>query len=275
MLRSFLRSCPKLQNYGGIRPLRRIGYRGTKVVTSRRRSEEMNAIRNLTVQKQLRAAIAPPFLLFLPWRGRLKTMIPMVSVWCLFQMCVHAAAPNQPTFNSVPSPARLYPYTYPVVVNGPYRVVVDYTDPDGATDLQHVYLQLTGSGAAQTIMYQNMTTPVQWTGEGDHLYNITASKTAIANGYRVTFSFQIKSTWTPSSANVDFVAWGYDKSNVQGTSRTYDWNGTYDNNFRLVDARKTSLVDNDGDGYYSSVTIQADVGSELSSRNSEMLLYRR
>jgi len=188
-----------------------------------------------------------------------------------------AAAPNQPTFYSVPTPAKIYPYTYsnsPDDVNGPYLVTVDCTDPDGAADLQHAYLQLTGSGTAQTLMYFNLTTVQQWSGEGNHLYNFSASKSAITNGYRVTWSFQIKSTWTPST-NVDFEAWSLDKGNLGSTHRTNDWNGIYDNNLVIADARKTTLVDNDGDGWYSSVRIEADANTSVASRTIRMIAYRR
>src|SRR5262249_10464255 len=64
-----------------------------------------------------------------------------------------ALRPDKPIFSAVPAPARLYPYTFADIVNGPYTVVVDFTDPDGPQDLQHVYLQITGDGAPQTIMY--------------------------------------------------------------------------------------------------------------------------
>ncbi len=188
-----------------------------------------------------------------------------------------AAVPNQPTFSSVPSAAKLYPYTYSNPyddINGPYTVVVDYTDPDGSSDLKHTYLQLTGNGTSQTIMYYNLSSAQQWDGEGGHLQNISASKTAISNGYRVTYRFQLNGSWTPSK-NVDFVAWSVDESDTNSSTRTYNWNGIYDNNLTIYDARKASWVDNDGDGYYSSVRIEADADTSVSSRTVLMDLYMR
>ena len=190
---------------------------------------------------------------------------------------VHNDPPNRPTFQGVPSARKLYPYPYsssPDDTNGPYYVTVDYTDPDGRGDLQHTYLQIKGTGTPQTIMYYNMSNPQQWSGEGAHLYNIGASKTSITNGYRVTYSFQIKGSWTPST-NVDFEAWAIDDSNEEGSHRAYDWNGIYDNNLRIYDARLTNLVDTDGDGYYSSVRVEADADTSVSSRSVMQILYMR
>jgi hypothetical protein len=183
-------------------------------------------------------------------------------------------SPNQPNFVSVPSDAKLYPYTYPDAANGPYTVVVDYTDPNGAADIRHVYLRLSGGGSVQTLMYNNLTTVTRWASEPDCLYNISATKTSITNGYRVTWSFQLKDNWNPST-NVDFSAWAYDYSAATGSTRTYDWNGIYDNNLVVNDARKLNLVDLDGDGYYSSVRIEADVNTSVSSRTVKAKLYRR
>jgi hypothetical protein len=187
--------------------------------------------------------------------------------------------PDQPTFHSTPSSAKLYPVDSEPdpdtdSIAGPYTVVVDYTDPNGRGDLKNVYLQIKGDGTSQTIMYYDMTTPQQWTGEGDHLVNITANKATIANGYRVTFSFQLDGTWTPSK-NVDFEAWAMDSAEQEGLDQTHEWNGVYDNALEIRGVRKVSLVDNDGDGYYSSLTIEADADTSVPSRAVKMILYRR
>ena len=207
-----------------------------------------------------------------------KQMLMVVSVILgSFSTLTFAATPNQPNVISVPSPARLYPYTYsnsPDDVNGPYVVTIDYTDNDGASNLRHVYLQITGNGPAQTLMYYNLTTIQQWDGEGYHLYNISASKSLISNGYRVTWQFQLKSSWTPST-NVDFDAWSLDYSDLSSLHRSYDWNGIYDNNLGIADARKVNLVDNDGDGWYSSVRVEADANTSVSSRTVQMYLFQR
>jgi hypothetical protein len=189
------------------------------------------------------------------------------------------STPNTPTFNSVPSPAKLYPSTYPNSpddTNGPYSVTVDYTDPNGAADFQHTYLQLNGGPGvqSQTIMYFNLTNPVQWAGQGDHLTNLSANKVAITNGYRVTYSFQVKDDWTPST-NVDFEAFSLDKGGAESAHRINEWNGTYDSGLTIADARLVNLVDNDGDGYYSSVTAEADADTSVTSRAVKLVLYRR
>lgn len=91
------------------------------------------------------------------FRVRLRGTILVVLGLALFGAACRAA-PYQPTFYSIPSAARLYPYIMkpdpdPNKSTGPYTVVVDYTDPSGVSNLQHAYLQIKGDGLAQTLMH--------------------------------------------------------------------------------------------------------------------------
>lgn len=182
------------------------------------------------------------------------------------------AAPDSPVFvGSQPAPTFLYPDA----PNGPYEVVVDYTDAAGAASLQHAYLRVRGAGPDQTILYYNLASPVQWSGEGGHLQNLAASKTSITNGYRVTYTFTIADTWAASS-NVDLSAWAMDTGNVNGSTTNHDWNRVHDGGFKITTSRLSDLVDNDGDGWYSSASVQANVDSALSTaRQAALAFYRR
>jgi len=182
------------------------------------------------------------------------------------------AAPSAPVFVS-PQPAPVF--LYPDAPNGPCKVIVDYTDSAGASALQHAYLRVKGAGADQTILYHNLTTPVQWSREGDHLQNLSATKTAITNGYRVTYEFTIGAGW-PATNDVDLSAWAMDTSNANGPSTDHDWNRVHDGGFKITASRLAGLVDADGDGWYSFATVEANVDSALStSRQAALALYRR
>jgi hypothetical protein len=182
-------------------------------------------------------------------------------------------APGAPFYQSNP-PTQLYPDVFPVPASGPYTIVVDYTDPNGQDNLQNVYLQLESgsSGNDQTIMWGLTGSPVQWDGEGNHLTSLSASRSSIANGYRVTWSFKLDDGWIPS-INVDYDAWAYDDSDVEGQHTHNDRNASYDNGLWVFDARMDLVSDPDMDGFYSELNIEWDADTSLPSRQVYAKVY--
>ncbi len=176
--------------------------------------------------------------------------------------------PNAPSFNMTP-PSALYP-------TNTYSVTVDYTDPDGQDDLQHVYLRLAQDDSEdsqrQTMMYTIADNWLgQWDGEGDHIASLSVSKTTITNGYRVTWTFSLDDTWQPSN-NVDYYAYGRDFDGAEA-STPYNRNAVYDSALTVYDARIDYINDNDGDEFFSQLEIEWDADTSLSSRQVYAKVY--
>ena len=176
-------------------------------------------------------------------------------------LTVHTnVAPNAPSFNTTP-PSAIYP-------TKTYTVTVDYTDPDGQSDLQHVCLRLAQgnneSNQRQTMMYSLDTGwKGQWSDEGQHISSLSTSKSSITNGWRVTWTFSLDDTWNPSS-DVDYYAWSFDFDATESPHTKNNRNASYDNGFEIRDARITNSVDQDGDGYARQLDIEFNVDSNIS-----------
>lgn len=131
--------------------------------------------------------------------------------------------PATPTFSQTP-PSILYPYQE-------YTVVTDHTHPVGAGSLKYVYLRLAQNDNEltnrQTVMWAlDSSTPSLWTDETAHLYDISATKSTISGGYRVTWKFKARDTWIPNT-NVDYYAWSYATDNQESVHAKNDRNADY------------------------------------------------
>jgi len=152
--------------------------------------------------------------------------------------------PDLPQFYSVPSGG-----SYPTKS---YQVRVDYTDPDGAADLQYVYLRLAQGNNEesyrQTLMWGLAGSVYQWSDETHYLYDLSASKTPITNGYRVTWNFKINWDWHENT-DVDLWAFGYDQQNVEGSHRKYSAGWTYDPDIRIYGSSENKDPVTEGEIY--------------------------
>jgi|GEM_PF-5266212 len=133
--------------------------------------------------------------------------------------------PDAPSFVMAP-PSAIYP-------TKTYSVTVDYTDPNGRDDLQHLYLRLaqgdSESSHSQTLMHTIDTNWTgQWSGEGDHFSGVNASRSSITNGYRIIWTFSGDWSWVESS-DVDFYAFAVDDSSGESVHSKYNRNACYEN----------------------------------------------
>jgi len=164
-------------------------------------------------------------------------------------------SPDDPDFYSS-GPSYLYP-------TKSYSITVDYTDPDGASDLEDVYLRL-AQGAESTypitIMWDLANSPGQWAGEILAVENLSATKSGITNGYRVTWNFEMKWNWYESS-NIDYWAFATDQSSNQSNHTKVDKNAYYENDIRIYTSNENQDPVTAGDTY----TISGDVCFEGST----------
>jgi len=182
--------------------------------------------------------------------------------------------PQLPRFRrSRGTPQDLLPAS---VDNGVYKVTIDYPHTTDRSELLHTYLRIVGAGEEQTLMYYHLESLVQWQGEGDHLTNLSVRKRkkGVRNGYRVIYKFSIKDTW-PSATDVDIEAWSISKDGTVSPVLRLDWNRTFNNGLKIVDAGLDGLVDNDGDGWYSSIEVAALPKTFLPFKAADLTLSAR
>ncbi|GEM_PF-949270 len=167
-------------------------------------------------------------------------------------------APDYPYFITTP-PDKLYPTLE-------YQLTIDYTDPDGRSDLSFVYLRLAQSDSEltqrQTLGWQLTDAPFQFADETAHLYDLSATKTNITNGYRIVWHFRIDWQWAEST-NIDYYAWGLDLGELEGPHVIYDRNADYENDLVIASSTESQDPVTAGDTYNVSGQIFFE-GSSLS-----------
>jgi len=162
--------------------------------------------------------------------------------------------PNPPSFYSN-GPSELYS-------TKSYSVTIDYTDDDGRTDIRHVYLRLAQNDDEEnnriTIMWYELSgNPTQWNDEISNVENLSATKTNITNGYRVTWNFTMKWNWIENT-NVDYWAWAYDYNDNEGDHTKNNRNADYENDIRIYTSYENQDPITVGDSY----TVTGDVRFE-------------
>lgn len=164
--------------------------------------------------------------------------------------------PNAPVFKGVPANG-----CYPTKS---YNVTVDYTDPNGASDLQYVYVRLAQGNDEQsyrqTLVWGLSGSPSQWNDETPYLYDLSATETSIADGYRVTWSFKVNWDWHEST-DVDLWAWGSDQQDVESNHAKHSAGWDYDPDIRISSSNENEDPVDEGKDY----TVTGDVGFEGTS----------
>ncbi|MFH1120221.1 MAG: CARDB domain-containing protein [Bacteroidota bacterium] len=150
---------------------------------------------------------------------------------------------NAPTFYST-VPASLYP-------TKSYSIQVDYTDNAGASNLQNVYLRLAQNddegNYRLTMMWQLNGNVVQWEDEAQALTGMTATRTNITNGYRVTWNFTLLWNWNEHT-NIDYWAFSINNSAIESSHTKQNQNAFYENDIRISSSTENadpiSVTDN-------------------------------
>jgi hypothetical protein len=160
--------------------------------------------------------------------------------------------PNQPSFYSYPS-MNLFP-------TKEYSFTVDYTDPDGASDIEYVYFVLAqndNSGNNPITLRVDPGALILSPSQQESTTNVTnlsVSRSSITNGYRITWTFRLKWNWIEST-NVDAYAWTDDAA-VCSLIRTLNMNKSYENDLVICSSSESADPVTANDSYTVTGTIK-------------------
>ncbi|MCF7913186.1 MAG: hypothetical protein K9M99_11700 [Candidatus Cloacimonetes bacterium] len=166
---------------------------------------------------------------------------------------------------NIPSSDYLYPTKN-------LSFIVDYTDPNGRSDLQNIYLRLAQSNNENTNRITVMaaaggSSAGQWNDEPDYLRNCSVSCNTITNGYRATWTINLDWNWIESN-NVDIWAFCNDNSYWESGHDYENCSKDYENDIRIYSSNPnpTNGIIDPGDNFTVTGVVRF-VGSNTSPDN--------
>ncbi len=108
-------------------------------------------------------------------------------------------------------PETMHPYNT-------YSVTARYHDPDGRDNLKYCYLRLNHPSKPLTIMWdQSNGNYGPWAGEKGEDYILVTSviSTELADGYELSWSFELKSSWPGTDSPIDFGVYAWDDGDLK------------------------------------------------------------